>query len=137
MGVKTGLDNARSQLSLAQTQAGDLNVKAPIEGKITAKYVEIGTEVQPGQRIAELSQLDMVVIEIEITAEDAMKIQNGQSATIDPKNKKLGGKVSRIYPAADPVSKKVKVEIAFNNQNQDLIPESFITKSLLFIFTSN
>jgi membrane fusion protein, multidrug efflux system len=124
-GAETAVSSAGAQLNLMRTTAGDLNVKAPINGVITGKYAEIGAEIMPGSRIAELSQIDMVTIEIELTAEDASRINSGQAVTIDPKNKNLAGTISRIYPTADPVNKKVKIEIIFNNKNNDLIPESY------------
>ena len=35
-------------------------------------------------------------------------------------------KISSIAPAADPITKKVKIEISYNNKNQDLIPGTFV-----------
>lgn len=123
--AETAVSSAGAQLNLMRTTAGDLNVKAPIKGVITGKYAEIGAEIMPGTRIAELSQIDMVTIEIEVTGEDASRINSGQTAIIDQKNKNLIGTISRIYPTADPINKKVKVEIIFDNINHDLIPESY------------
>lgn len=129
-GAETALNSARTQLNLMRTQAGDLNIKAPINGTITGRFVEIGTEVSPGMRIAELSQVDMVIIDIELTTEDAGEIAVGQTAVIDPENKALQATVSRIFPAADPVTKKVKVEIVYNNEGGELISESFVNISI-------
>ncbi len=71
-----------------------------------------------------------MTITLEITTDDALKLNPGQDAIIDPAGKRLSGTLSRIFPAADPVSKKVKVEIAYNNENQDLIAGSFVNISL-------
>ena len=41
-------------------------------------------------------------------------------------NDNLGGVIGHIDPAADPMTKKVKVEIAFDNKDKELIPETFV-----------
>jgi len=126
LGAQTALDGAKSQLNLARIQAGDLTVGAPISGTVTAKTVELGTEVNPGQKIAEISNTKLLKIEIDISAEDINKIKLGQNVKINPGASEFTGTISRIFPTADPVSKKVRVEIVYDNSNNDLIIESFV-----------
>lgn len=117
------LDNAHGQLNLAQTQVGDLWIKSPISGKITQKYIEVGTEVNVGQKIAEISQVNNLKIEISISSEDVYRVKKDAEIIIgDGKT----GKISSISPSADPITKKVKIEILFNNENEDLISGTFV-----------
>jgi len=67
--------------------------------------------------------MNLVKVEINLTSEDIYRIEVGQTAMI---NGMFEGVISRIDPSADPMTKKVKVEIAFNNSEQYLIPETFI-----------
>ena len=121
--AQSAIDGYLGQLNLVNTQLSDLSVKAPIAGTITKKYVELGTEVSPGQKIAEISQTDLVKIELELTSDDIYKISLGQQVYI---NDTLTGNIAHIDPSADSVTKKVKVEIGFNNDNKDLIAETFV-----------
>ncbi|MCK5509974.1 efflux RND transporter periplasmic adaptor subunit [Candidatus Parcubacteria bacterium] len=121
--AKTALDNARSQLNLTQIQASDLQIKTPISGQITNKYIEVGTEVNIGMKIAEISQTDILTIEADLLEEDIKIIDREQKVII---NNNLKGIINRIYPTADANSKKVKVEIIFDNSKNDLIAGSFV-----------
>lgn len=127
LSAQSSLDNLSGQLNLINTQLSDLNVKAPIAGIITKKYVEVGAEVSPGQKIAEIAQTNLVKITFDLTSDDIYKISLGQEAYI---NKTLIGNITHIDPTADPVTKKVKVEVGFNNQNHDLITETFVDVSI-------
>lgn len=120
---KSALDNAQGQLNLALIQSGELNIKAPISGEITQKYIELGTEINPGQKIAQISQTDSVKIEIDLPANDIYRIDKEAPVRIA---ENMEGEISYINSVADPVSKKIKIEILYNNQNKDLIPGTFI-----------
>ena len=121
--AQTSLDGSLGQLNLARIQTGDLRVKAPISGVITKKYVEIGAEVSPGTKIAEISQTNELKIEVNLSSEDIYKIKADiQDILI---NDTYRAKISHIDPVADAITKKVKVEIIFDNQYNDLIPGTF------------
>lgn len=117
---KSSLDNARGQLNIIGTQLSDLYVKAPIAGQITAKSVEVGAEVRIGQKLGEISQTNMVKVVINLSPEDADLIKLGQKARV---NDKISGTISNINPSADPLNKKVLVEVVIENKDK-LIPET-------------
>ncbi len=125
--ARTSLDGAQGQYRLLSEQADDLTVKAPIAGEVTAKLVEIGTEVRIGQKIAEISKVDSVKIIASLGPEDALRIKLGQSVTV---NGRFKGVVNQVNPAADPSSKKIQVEVVYDNKNKDFIPETLVDLSL-------
>jgi multidrug efflux pump subunit AcrA (membrane-fusion protein) len=120
---QTSLDSARGQLNLAQAQTADLSIKAPINGQITSKSIDLGTEVNPGQVIAQIQQAKNVKIEIDLPSEDIYRIGKDNPVKI---GNQYEGMISSIAPAADPITRKVKVEIVYNNENNDLIPGTYI-----------
>ena len=126
IGAKTSLDNVRGQLNLSNNQVADLIIKAPIQGEITAQYVELGTEVNPGQKIAEISQINNLKIEINLPAEDVYQIKKLQEVELDIDNKVLKGIINTINSVADPITKKIKIEILFDNKDKELIPGTFV-----------
>lgn len=123
-GSEISLDNARGQLRLLAEQLDNLTVKSPISGQITSRLIEQGSEVRAGQKIGEISQTGLVKIIMQVSAEDSAKVRLGQEVKI---NKLYAGKVNNINPAADPSSKKIQMEILFENKNNELIPETFVT----------
>lgn len=125
--TQSAVDNARGQVNLAQIQAGNLSIKAPIAGKITKKLVELGAEVSAGQKIAEIQQAEMIKIKITLSSEDIYRIEKGQNVQIGDE---FTGIISSIDPSADPVTKKVGVEIMVDNTEGRLIPGTFIDVSI-------
>ncbi len=123
LSANSALNSSRGQLGLAGNQLSDLSITAPIFGQVTAKYVELGAQVTPGQKIVQVSQNDLVKIELELTSVDVYRIKLGQTAMV---NGMFEGTVSHINPSADPMTKKVKIEIALNNIDKQLIPETFV-----------
>lgn len=123
LSAQISLDNAEGQLDLLSSQLGDLTVRAPIKGRITSKMIEIGAEVNPGQKIARIEQSDTVKIIVNLPSSDVYRIKNGQKVLLGDD---FEGEIILISPAADPITKKVKVEILFDNKNKELIPGTFI-----------
>jgi membrane fusion protein (multidrug efflux system) len=120
---QSAVDAARGQRDVIGTQVADLAITSPISGKITSKTIEVGTEVNPGQKLATVAQTDIVKVEISLPSEDIYRIQLGQSVTI---RNDLVGIISQIDPAADPITRKVRVEILFDNKDQELITGTFV-----------
>ena len=119
----SALDNAQGQLNIARSSASDLYIKAPITGKITAKYVEVGSEINIGQKIAQVSQTDMMKIKVSLPSEDVYRLEMGQEAIVGDGHV---GTVSSIAPAADPITKKVEIEVLIDNSDNVLIQGTFI-----------
>jgi RND family efflux transporter MFP subunit len=119
LSAQMSIDNSLGQLNLNRDQFSDLTLKAPISGRITKKAVDLGTEASPGQLIAQVSQTDELKIEINLSSEDAYAISEGQLVII---NNKYEAEISSINPAADEITRKVKAEIRFDNQDNKLIP---------------
>ncbi len=124
---QTAVDAARGQRDVLGTQIADLSITSPIAGKITAKAVEVGTEVSPGQKIATVARTNVVKIEINLPSEDIYRIRLGQEAVLE---NNATGTVTLIDPAADPITKKVRAEIVFDNRNGELITGTFINVTL-------
>lgn len=127
LNAESSIDGAEGQLSLARVQAGNLSIKAPIAGEITGKYIEVGTEINPGQKIAQISQTEMLKIEAHLPSSDIYRIDREAVVKIGGD---MEGYISFINPSADPVSRKVKIEILYNNENKDLIPGTFVDISI-------
>jgi membrane fusion protein (multidrug efflux system) len=58
-----------------------------------------------------------------LPSEDIYRIEEGRIVNI---RNDLTGIISSIDPAADPITRKVKVEITFDNKDKELIPGTFV-----------
>ena len=119
--AKAAVDNAEGQLRLVQAQAAYLNVKAPAAGEVTERAVEIGFEVMTGQSLGKVSETEIVIVEVSLDEDEIGKIYEGKIVKI---NEDVTGTITKIYPAADPISKKTKVEIQIDNSDKKLLPNT-------------
>lgn len=116
--AQIALDNAKSQLDLALSQVDDLEIKAGISGQITGKFIELGQEINPGQKIAQISQADALKIQASINPEYASQVFLGQETS--------AGIISLINPVADQITKKINLEILPPIQDSNLVPGTFV-----------
>ena len=103
---KQALAGAESALSFA-------TVKAPIDGIVVDKKVQVGDVVQPGQAICSLydpTRLQLVAI---VREELAGKLQPGQQVDvgIDALGKQCRGTVAEIVPEASAASRSFEVKV--------------------------
>lgn len=116
--AQNSLDNARGQLNLQKNSVGDLVITAPIDGVISAKYVESGQRINPGESVFEISKTDKLKIESSLPPKDIYGVEKGQTVMI---NDKITGIISSIDPIADRSSKQVGIEIDFEDKESSLI----------------
>ena len=121
-GAENSLQSAQTNLDLASINKSRQNIIAPFTGVISNKMVEIGDEVVAGQGLFEISVVNHIKIETSIPAENISFLSLGDEVMI---NGMFKGILSKINPIADSINKKVTIEIGYNNEGLDLIPESF------------
>ncbi len=81
---KAQLNMQKSQLSYNQTaeDLAKLNVKSTYAGTITETYVKVGDSVNNGAKIADLVDMDTMVLEVPFNEVDAGSISVGSSAQV-------------------------------------------------------
>lgn len=81
---KAQLNMQKSQLSYNQTaeDLAKLNVKSTYAGTITELYVKVGDSVNNGTKIADLVDMDTMVLEVPFNEVDAGSISVGSSAQV-------------------------------------------------------
>lgn len=133
-GAQNAVASAEAQIAIIQAQLGDLNITAPISGEVIEVGIEEGEYATPGAFIVRIATTDLVTIEIALPQEDVARIAVGQEAYIplqttteETENEaRLTATVSRIGSVANEQSKKVTVEIAYDNKTNALIPGTFV-----------
>ncbi|RKY69735.1 MAG: efflux RND transporter periplasmic adaptor subunit [Candidatus Latescibacterota bacterium] len=129
--AKAQLQQAKAGLKLARHQLEVSVMKAPFGGIITGKSMNEGEYINPamggmgpgGGSVVTLMDLSKVKIEVQVSERDVGKIHVGQDALITTDaypGKTFYGNVSNVHPAANPMSRTFKVEIAVPNPDLNL-----------------
>ncbi len=105
--AKSGLDQAKSQLSYA-------NVRAPFTGVIVEKLAEAGGLASPGQPIVVIENLQSVSVQTEVAGELFAVLRAGDSASvlIDGQPEALTGTIYTLVSAANPKTRTHTVKLS-------------------------
>ncbi|MBN2366356.1 MAG: efflux RND transporter periplasmic adaptor subunit [Calditrichaeota bacterium] len=126
--VKAQVQQAEAALASVKSQLNDATLTAPISGIIGKRYYETGDMANPSLPVVKIVKMDRVKIEFDATEEDLGKLKVGQDASIFVKayhDKIFSGKVTRISPILDPMSRMAKIEVIVDNPEHLLKPGMF------------
>ena len=122
--VVTAAEYERDQAALAAAQAAlealrlrlsYASVRAPTSGVITDKRAEAGDVIQGQARLFTIADVSTLVVLVQVSELDITGLSVGQTAdiTIDAFGAtRFQGRIRRIFPAADSVTRMVPVEVA-------------------------
>ena len=121
-------DNVTAMLENAQQMQSYEQVKAPFDGVITARYVDVGSLVTSGsvktvQKLFDLAQSDPVRVFVNVPQSDVTRVQPGTSATVkvdEYPNETFTGKVTRDAGAFDQSSRTILLEVDVPNPDHRL-----------------
>ncbi|MEW6556325.1 MAG: efflux RND transporter periplasmic adaptor subunit [Elusimicrobiota bacterium] len=122
----------------------EAEVKSPIDGVVMKYFVDLGESVFPAQPmprdpVLSIADIDKVKIEVYISEKDIPKVKKSQSARIYTDaypDEIFLGYVSEVSPSVSPVSRKLKIEIAVNNQAHKLKPGMFVQVEVITVVHS-
>ena len=123
--VKAQVEQAEAAVKSAKSQLGDATVKAPISGIIGTRYYEAGDMANPAMPLVSIVKMDRVKIMFDATEGDLGKLQVGQPAKVFVKSyadEKFEGKITKISPVLDPLTRMAKVEVIIKNPDKKLKP---------------
>lgn len=106
---------ARAALSDAAVSRKDAVVRAPYDGKITAKMVDVGDLASPGTPFLVIERKGVYCTDLELPERHirAVKVGDLVDVVIPALNYlKVKGTIGRIIPSADPRSRSFQVKVA-------------------------
>ncbi len=118
--ARSTLITAEGGLTVAQSEAENLFIRAPFSGYVTAKTAEVGDRVTSATALGTVSVLDSLKVSLQIFPNDINRIDLDASVEVDGAHI---GYVSSISPAADPVTRQIPLEIALDNTDGNINSE--------------
>ena len=126
--IKAQVQQAKAAVATAKSQLSDATVTAPITGIIGKRYYEEGDMAAPTLPLVSIVQMDRVKISFNATEEDLGKLAVGQTALVHVKSygeQSFEGKIMKISPVLDPMTRMAEVEVLVDNPNHRLKPGMF------------
>jgi len=125
---------AKANLSRLQEVQGYRLVKAPFDGVVTVRSVDVGALVNTGSTLLfRIAQTDKLRTYINVPQTSASSVRVGQPAVLTVSNlpgRVFHGTVARTANALDPANRTMLVEVAVPNPDGALFPGSFAEVTL-------
>lgn len=120
---------AEAQREQLRTRASYATIRAPVTGMVTEKLVEAGDIVGNQTRLFTIADISTMVVRVQVSELDVVLIANGDPVDVQLDafpGRTLTGRVRRVFPAADPESRLVPVEVAISGADARLARPGFL-----------
>ena len=122
------VEQGEAALIQAQSQRADANVTAPISGIIGVRYYEQGDMATGPLPLVTVVQMKRVKAVVNAPEQDFGELKVGQCADLKVMSypdRLFEGKITRISPVLDPITRMGKIEIIIDNSDGLLKPGMF------------
>lgn len=121
--IETELAVAKADVQILQTQLDYTTLHAPISGIVSARLSEPGNIAERYTHLLTISDQQSLITQVPVSELllNKLQLEDPVAVSIDalndqqtPSSQSLQGKITRIYPNLDPVTRTGTVEIALN-----------------------
>ena len=136
------LEQAKNAVSIAEAQLAstkarekatwqqldDTNIRAPFAGTVSDRPASVGDVVAPGTPIATIIDPSSMRLEALVQSEFISQVQTGQDVRFTIRgfpDQMFTGRVERVSPTADPVTRQVSIFVSLPNVGGKLIAGLF------------
>ena len=119
--AKALLAQAKAEQARLQEALANYHIRAPFDGVFNRALVEVGAYVTPGDAVAQLLDLDPLVVRADVDPQSFQQLREAQQATIRlPGRGRFEGRIRYLSRQADSDSSTFRIEIAMANPEQRL-----------------
>ena len=104
-------------LVLARKNLDALNVRAPVDGKLSGLDVEVGQSIQRGGRLGQIDDPDSFKLRVEVDEFYLNRVDIGQPAHFDRGGERYALTVSKIYPQV--TNGQFELDLLFDDKEPD------------------
>ena len=121
------LADAKSRLASADRQLADTVLRAPIDGILANKPVNIGDVVRDGDELFVIIDPSSMRLEASVPSDDLSFLRIGATVdfTVRGYDQRFAGRITMIAPQADPVTRQVPIYVSIPNVGGRLVAGLF------------
>jgi RND family efflux transporter MFP subunit len=123
--TRAALDSARAAVREASQQVDYTVIRAPYSGIVTARHVQVGESVRPGQPLISGLSLGQLRVNVNVPQSDIAAIRAHKQAAVildAASDKRVVAKNVILFPYADPQTHSFKVRLELPEQETGLNP---------------
>ena len=122
------LKNAEAQVAAQQALVDKKQIRAPFDGHVGIRLVDIGQFLSAGQKVTTLQALDPIFVDFTLPQREVRLASVGQTVNITTDaypGETFSGKILALDPKLDPVTRNIAVRAELANPDRKLLPGMF------------
>ncbi|NIM97258.1 MAG: efflux RND transporter periplasmic adaptor subunit, partial [candidate division Zixibacteria bacterium] len=122
--VQADIASAEAEIKRLKEDLSDTFIRAPFDGVIGERYVEVGDQVSPNQKLFTVLDVSKVKVIARIPSHEISRVKQGVQVQITTRAySEMGflGHVVYIHPEADPKNRTFSVEVHVKNTEEPLL----------------
>jgi multidrug efflux system membrane fusion protein len=114
--AKSALDSAKAAVERIKLEIAHINIVSPYDAVLQERSIEVGDFVRIGDKVAELVDIDPIIITGEVNEHEVSKLAVGtKGAAVTVDGMRHEGTVRYLAPKADSNTRSFQVELAVPN----------------------
>ena len=127
---QSNVDSALANMRSAQAAVEKKAIRAPFDGRVGIRQVDVGQYVNAGQVVVTLQQLDPIYVDFQVPQQQLSLLKTGDKVRLTTDavaGRKFLGAIIAFDPKVDPVTRNVRVRASIENREKLLLPGMFGT----------
>ncbi len=124
------LKNAKAQVAQQQAILEKKYLRAPFDGRIGIRVVDLGQYLSAGTPIVTLQALDPIFVDFFVPQQSVDQVQLGQKVDVKIdafRDQTFTGEISALNPKVDASNRNVEIRATLNNPEHKLLPGMYAT----------
>ncbi len=129
------MESLKASFDLAALELDYTEIKAPIGGVVSERFVKIGNTIDVNERTFQITSLEPLISYLHIPEREYRRIDPGQTVTIEIdalQGVSFAASVARVSPIVDPATGTFKITIEVSDETRRLKPGMFGRISIVY-----
>ncbi len=130
----TTLNTSQAEIRVLQARLDKHYIRAPFDGIVGLRSISVGSFLNPGNPIAELSRINPIKIEFNVPSKYLQLVNVGDqiSFRVDAyPDESFNGKIYAVEPQIDPQTRSIRIRAKADNDENKLFPGQFASITLI------
>ena len=133
--IRYEMEALEASYNLARLELDYTQIRAPIDGVISNRYIRLGNTVSVNDAVFEVTSLDPLVAYLHVPEREYRNIREGQIVGIDIDalaGQRIVATVTRVSPVVDPNTGTFKITIEISDEQRRIKPGMFGRISIVY-----
>jgi len=130
--ARRNFEQAESEVDKLELQVEFGAIRAPVDGVVTARLIEVGNNVSVNERVFTVANMDLLVVRPGISEMNLTGLEVGQQVDVSLDvypDQTFQGSIRRIFPSVDAESRLFTVEVElFQSEGGPIIRPGFLAR---------